>query len=183
MDRLEDYIRNNRDELDKYTPSADVWERIKNGSVRSGKGIVFRRVAAAAVIVVILGSAALFYLGENRREIITNPKNSEAVIMKANPILREIEIYYNTLYNNLFKEATPLLTAYPDMEKELVTDMSQIDSICVEIKSDLRDNVSNQEVIEALINNYRTKIRILEDMLNVLKENENNNLKGETHEL
>jgi hypothetical protein len=38
----------------------------------------------------------------------------------------------------------------------------------------LKDNVDNQDVIEALINNYRIKIQILEDMLIVLKQNENN---------
>ena len=75
------------------------------------------------------------------------------------------------------------LTANPEIQKELVTDISQLDSICSEIKKDLKDNVANQEVVEALIQNYRIKIRLLEDMLTILKENENNPEKKKSHEL
>jgi hypothetical protein len=53
----------------------------------------------------------------------------------------------------------------------------------VEIKKDLKDNISNQDVVEALIQNYRIKIRILEDMLTVLKANENNPEKKKSHEI
>jgi hypothetical protein len=97
--------------------------------------------------------------------------------------LKETETYYNTLVNSLYKEATPLLTNNPDIKKELNTDLSHIDSICVEIKKDLKDNISNQDVVEALIQNYRIKIKILEDMLTVLKANENNPEKKKSHEI
>jgi hypothetical protein len=103
--------------------------------------------------------------------------------MKVNPDLEETEIYYNNLVNNLYSEATPLLAGYPDIEKELISDLSQLDSICTDIKKDLKDNVANQEVIEALINNYRIKIHILEDMLNTLKEDENNLQKNDDYAL
>jgi hypothetical protein len=43
--------------------------------------------------------------------------------------------------------------------------------------------VANQEVVEALIQNYRIKIRLLEDMLIILKENENNPEKSKSYEL
>jgi len=97
--------------------------------------------------------------------------------------LKETEIYYSTLVNSLYMEATPLLTKNPEIKKELNTDLSQLDSICSDLKKDLKDNVSNQEVVEALIQNYRIKIRLLEDMLTILKENENNPEKKKSHEL
>ena len=81
------------------------------------------------------------------------------------------------------REATPLLTKNPEIKKELNIDLSQLDSICSDLKKDLKDNVSNQEVVEALIQNYRIKIRLLEDMLTILKENENNPEKKKSHEL
>jgi hypothetical protein len=97
--------------------------------------------------------------------------------------LKETEIYYNNLVNSLYREATPFLTSNPEIKKELNTDISQLDSICFEIKKDLKDNVANQEVVEALIQNYRIKIRLLEDMLTILKENENHQEKNRSHEL
>jgi 3-hydroxyacyl-CoA dehydrogenase len=43
--------------------------------------------------------------------------------------------------------------------------MSELDSMYYDLKSDLKDNMANQEVIEAIIENYRLKITILEDIL------------------
>ncbi|MFH0841049.1 MAG: hypothetical protein V1903_00375 [Bacteroidota bacterium] len=158
MDRLEEYIMKNRDHLDKYEPSPDVWRGIRK-EMHSGRRRLAGWLSAAAIIAVILGTAALFYATNHN---------------KTHPELVESEIYYNNLINDLFNQATPLLTGYPDLEKELLTDMSQIDSICADIKKDLRDNVDNQDVIEALISNYRIKTRILEEMLEALRQDENN---------
>jgi hypothetical protein len=43
--------------------------------------------------------------------------------------------------------------------------MSELDSVYIDLKADLKDNMANQEVIEAIIENYRMKISILEDLL------------------
>jgi hypothetical protein len=102
---------------------------------------------------------------------------------KGNSQLKESEFYYNNLLNSLYTEATPMLTANPEIQKELNYDISHIDSLCLEIKKDLKDNIANKEVIEALIQNYRIKIRLLEDILTVLKENENNPEKKKNYEL
>jgi len=171
MDKIEDYIRNNRKDLDKYTPSPESWKRIKAAVKKRKTPLIW--LSAAAMIVVILGTAALYYVWENKGKSLLTSKEIEAILEKTDPHLKETEIYYNNLVNNLYSEATPLLTDYPDIEKELFKDLSEIDSICTDIKRDLKDNIANQEVIEALINNYRIKIRLLEDMLNILKQNDN----------
>ena len=181
MDKLEDFIRKNRNDLDRYSPSDEMWDRIHGNSGISGRRMRLIWLTSAAMVAVILGTSVLFYSGYQRRSLISN--NSEALIMKANPQLKEAEIYYNTMYTDLLNEASPLLTSNPEVKTELMSDLSRVDSICIAIKRDLKDNVSNQEVIEALLNNYRTKIRILEDMLVVLKENEKNNEKGENYAL
>jgi hypothetical protein len=61
--------------------------------------------------------------------------------------------------------------------------MAQLDSICTDLKKDLKDNIANQEVIEAMIQNYRIKLQLLEDMLKLLKENENKSENTKSHEL
>lgn len=181
MDKLEDFIRENRQGLDQRSPSPEIWDRISGHGYHSARRRMLIRVSSAAMIAIIMGTAVLFYSRGSRMAVISRTRDEE--IMKANPGLREAEIYYNTMYNSLLNEASPLFTSNPEVEKELINDLSQVDSICISIKKDLKDNVSNQEVIEALISNYRTKIRILEDMLKVLKENENNHGKGDQHAL
>ena len=62
-------------------------------------------------------------------------------------------------------------------------EMKNLDMIYMELKTDLKDNVSNKEVIEALIVNYRVRIQILEEMLMILKEEEGNNKKINRNEI
>jgi DNA primase len=178
MDELEKFIRNHRDELDKYSPEEKTWMRIKSALRKRPRSLIFT-FSAAAVIVIVLGIAALFRMIDYR---IPGSKRYEALVNN-DPQIRETELYYDNLVNDLFREAMPMLTGYPDLEKELIIDLTQLDSICIEIKKDLKDNISNQEVIEALINNYRIKIHILNDMLDLLKQEENKTTKTTKHAL
>ena len=182
MDKLEEFIRKNRDDLDRYTPSSGNWKGIKN-QINKGKISFYKWISIAAMIIIIMISAAILYRTGSRwsdnRDLITSDSGSSL----PNPQLNEIEIYYRNLVNNLYREAMPLLTANPEIGKELNTDISQLDSIGSEIKKDLKDNVANKEVIEALIQNYRVKIQLLEDMLAILKENEKTPEKNKNYEL
>jgi len=182
MDRLEEYIRKNREELDQHEPSPGIWKGIRKGMDR-GRTFYIRWISAAAMITIIFATAALFYVGQRRIDSSELSGNADAGFTKENNIINETEIYYNSLINNLYRQAGPILTEYPEIEKELFVDMTRIDSICADIKRDLKDNISNQEVIEALINNYRLKIRILEDMLNLISEDEANPVKMKDYEL
>ncbi len=181
MDKLEDHIRKNREEFDVYTPSSRVWIKIRR-KIRKGYTPFTRWISIAAMVIIILGTSLILI-----RKGYFNDDNAFAdnnlTASKGNSHLQESEIYYNNLLNSLYTEATPLLTANPEVQKELSYDISHIDSLCVEIKKDLKDNVANKEVVEALIQNYRIKIRLLEDILTILKENENNPEKKKDYEL
>jgi len=180
MDNLEEYIRKHREEMDRYKPSPAIWRRIRKELKTSNN---LRWLSIAAMITVILGTAVVLYRPGYKLSQKTAAENSSKPIMKSSTQLMETEIYYNNLANSLYLEATPMLARYPEIEKELFTDISQLDSICSDIKKDLKDNVANQDVIEALIQNYRLKISLLEDMLSILMQNEENPEKSESHEL
>ena len=138
------------------------------------KSMVKHWLSVAAMIIVILGTAIILF----------RPfKNNKDILSESNPQLKETEIYYNQLVSTLYNEAAPHLKENPEMREELNNDLSQLDSICIDLKKDLKDNISNQDVVEALIRNYRIKIDILEDMLAVLKEADNNPEKKKSHEL
>ncbi len=179
MDRLEEFIKKNRDDLDKLTPSDATWEDIKK-ELKKGRSYYIKWLSAAAMIAVVFMSAALYYIGERKRNAAAFDENQYSV---SNAQLNETEIYYNAEFNILYQQAQPVLVKYPEIEKELVSDVAHLDSICAEVKKDLRDNVSNQEVIEALINNYRLKIRILEDMLDLVKQEQNDPPNKDGYEL
>ena len=176
MDRLEKYIKENRDSLDIHEPPTAVWERISRKTVR--KGLPFYAVrAAAAILLLLISGAGLLYFTSGLSRAYTGSGELET------QVLRETEIYYNSLQESLYQKAEPMLAGQPEIEKELRVDMAHLDSICSEIKKDLKDNVANQEVIEALIQNYAIKIQLLEDLLDILKENEIISENGESYEL
>jgi len=182
MDRLEEQIRKNREDLDLHTPSAKIWRRVRK-ELKRHTFHSYRWLSAAAIFVAIVATAVTFYsIGHNLRQ--TN--NDSASLGGDSPTgsqLKETEIYYKNIINSLYREAAPLLTSHPDIDRELSEDISQLDSIYRDIKKDLRDNVANQEVIEALIQNYRIRIRLLDDMLNILKEENSTSITNKKNEI
>lgn len=182
MDKLEDYIRKNREDMDRYIPTTGIWKKI-NKMLKKEKSMIRPWLSVAAMIVVILGTAIVLFKPVYRWAAPGSQKNNDEKLTQIDPQLKEIEKYYNNLGNSLYKEATPMLMNNPEINTELNNDLSHIDSICVDLKKDLKDNISNHDVVEALIQNYRIKIHILEDMLTVLKANENNPEKKKNYEL
>lgn len=182
MDKLEEYIRKNREDMDRYSPRKSIWRNIHR-KLYTEKSSSRQWISIAAMIVVILGMAVIFFKPEYRWSSADRQKNNNEDLTGVTPQLKETETYYNNLINSLYTEAKPLLTNNPEIKKELNSDLSQLDSICTDLKKDLKDNIANQDVVEALIQNYRIKIRILEDMLRVLKENDTNPEKLKSHEL
>jgi hypothetical protein len=173
MDRLEEFIRKNREELDKYNPPASIRRKLSR-ELKRRKSMTKRWLSIAAMIIVILGTAVILF----------KPFRGEYDnLSQTDHQLKETEIYYNQMVKTLYNEAAPLLRKNPEIREELNADLSQLDSICIDLKKDLKDNISNQDVVEALIQNYRIKISILEDMLEVLKEENNNPEKKNHHEL
>ena len=175
MDRLEEFIRKNRESLDSRTPSDDVWKKVRK-DLRTGRPVRYWFAAAASVAVLCVLSIAFYQLGKNSVEIKLESLTPSGIQ------LREAEAYYSSQVNALYNEAEPLLTTNPELRAELNNDLLRIDSIYADLRKDLKDNIANEEVVEALIRNYTMKIEILKDMLAVLRENDNNE-KPDSHEL
>jgi len=168
MDELEKFIKENRDKLDIYNPPRSVWKKIRRETgVRT-----YHWQAAAAIALLITGLSALYLI------IKTQKTNMQSLSKKE---LNEAVVFYSVRYTELFNKAKPLLNKQPDLREELNNDMERLDSIMSLTRKDLKDRVANSEVIEALIQNYRTRILILEDMLDILKETENENGKNKDH--
>jgi hypothetical protein len=169
MDNLEKFIIENRSAFDRYTPAKRTWENIKSG-LKAERPIIWNLLMKAAMIIVVFGTAFVIYKLTTDSLSLANNNNDDTELYQGQPQLKETEIYYNNLINNLYRQARPMLTGNPEIEQEIKIDFSVLDSLCIEIKSDLKDNIANQEVVEALILNYRAKIQILEDMLVILQK-------------
>ncbi len=175
-DRLEQFISDNRDQFDPYEPDDKLWAGIENNihgkkTFRIGwKGVMWR---AAAVILIFGASYAIQEYLHQRKAMMAGQESNE--IIKNIPELQEAEIYYTSLLNDKISQIGPLLEQNPELGESLQQDLSELDSIYAELQLDLRDNIANDEIVEAMIQNYILKIQILEDLLEFLDESSKNN--------
>ncbi|MCD4770122.1 MAG: hypothetical protein K8R35_08150 [Bacteroidales bacterium] len=181
MDKLEKFISNRRDELDIYEPSSFVWSRVEK--IPRKNNYHLRNAATKAAMIIILVSSSLLLIIFSASYFYNRSYYPVFSETGTETDLSETEEYYNYRMEILLEKARPLLTANPGLEEDLLADIANLDSICMEIKTDLKDNVSNQEVIEALILNYMIKVSVLEDMLEMLEENDHNSETNSIHEI
>lgn len=170
-DRFEEFVRNNREEFDVFQPGEDLWNRISvNRKIIDKSSVNWKKYLwrVAAVILIFLASYTFHELRDLRKEKQLARMNEN--IYELMPELKDAEYYYNNLVDSRLRELKPFFSDFPGLENEVKNDISELDSIYHDLKTDLKDNVANDEVIEAMIQNYRLKIEILEDLLNEFRE-------------
>jgi hypothetical protein len=171
-DKLENFINRNREEFDYYLPSSKVWkETRKRSSSRKLYFTVFSRVAA--VLLIFAGSYLFHDLIDSRRSGKLLNQDFQNIYEQI-PELKEAENYYTNMVSMKLNEIKPFFILNPEVKNLVQTDLTELDSMYNELKTDLKDNVSNDQVIEAMIQNYRLKLQLLEDLLQDLKQEKTN---------
>jgi len=167
-DRLEEFVRQNREQFDRQEPDPSVWLKINPANApvsKERRPLRWLRIAAA-VAVIFAGSAAGFYYLAGTQE--SSGQYSELYLE-----MQETQQYYIQAVSERYRELRPYLDSDPAADEMLKADFRELDEVYAELKEDLKDNAANPDVIEAMILNYRVKLEILEDLLNQLKEKEN----------
>lgn len=187
-DRLEKFVIENRNEFDDQQPPAGMWDKI-NQTVqqekkrtlkpRNWKGILWK----AAGVIIIFGISFTISEMLHRNDGIIAETEIE-VEETQYPQLIEAEVYYTSQLNKQLSEIDKFSHTYPEIKSQAEYDISELDSLYRELKNDLQDNVDNEEVVEAMIQNYRLKVQILEEILEMLNQLENTtNKKPNSHEI
>ncbi len=178
-DNLEQFIIHNRKELDTAIPSLNVWAELdkKLPVQMEAKRISIQRflsMAAAIVLLLGFGAGIGFYL---------SPSNHEGLALKdISPKYAETEQYYKKqVSENLAKLASYQATS-PDIQK----DLQELDAWMKELQKELSIVPKNKEetVINEIIDLYKTKIAILEKVLeSIQSSNQKNNIQNETMDI
>lgn len=134
--------------------------------IKANKPLRWLRVAAAIAVIFAASSAGIWFLsgGNNVQDPLAQELYNE---------IMETEAYYASMVSARYNDLQPYLDADPGIGTFLRDDMEELDQAYEELKEDLKDDVSNPAVIEAMILNYSVKLEILEDLLYQLKEKEN----------
>jgi len=183
-DRIEQFIEDNRDAFDSFNPpvAEKTFKKISLRRKRHKIRTVFLwSFSRAAAVLLIFGISYAFheYIDRNREIKMAEQKINN--IYEQLPELKEAENYYSNLVSEKLEEIEPFLVSNPGISEAVTSDLTELDSVYVSLKNDLKDNVANDQVIEAMIQNYRLKLRILEELLAEIKqENSKENEKTET---
>ncbi len=152
-DELKKYVENRRDELEVFSFDPDKgWDEIRDRvRVEPPKNRFIRpwMYAAASVLIVVTG-LVIGYRFANA------DSQSE---------FADTQFYYQDMV-----DAKLQLVRQRVDDPEILADLEAMDQAFSELKADLRDDVDNEEVVEAMIDNYRLKLQILERILDELEE-------------
>jgi hypothetical protein len=186
QDKLEKFIIENREQFDIYEPGSELWDRINKPVPKTirlnWKAIVLR---VAAVIVIFVASWVIHDMVQKDDKNITENKIPvENGNMGQVNILMEAEMFYTSQINTARDEIIMLSGNDKLLLDDLNTDMVELDEVFEDLKNDLKDNSDNEEVIGAMIQNYRIKLEVLEEILMQLKKSKNfENLKNDSDEI
>ncbi len=171
-DKLEQFIGDNRDAFDSFSghDAEKVWGKIvKSRKKNPEKKMISWYMSRAAGILLIFGLSYVFHEFVDRKKDARLAKQKMNDIYELVPELKEAETYYANLVSNKLEEIQPFLASNPGIREDVNVDLTELDSVYISLKNDLRDNVANDQIIEAMIQNYRLKLRILEELQDEFK--------------
>ncbi len=177
-DNLEKFILENRAAFDDEKPRADLWQAIESNlepKEEQKRRIIpiWRYARAAAAAVILIGTGIL--IGHK----MSAPTDNALVMDEIFPEYTEMEQYYQAEVSEKFAQ----LTKY-NVSPAIVQDLEQLDQIQQELKEDLANapKGSEEQVINAMIKNYQTKLAILERVLDRIQSTNQDELKSEEDE-
>jgi hypothetical protein len=156
-EKLKDHIENNRDQFEVYPFDTDKgWQEIKDKIIpEERKNTVTIEVkwlyrSVAAVLICILGLVFMVNNSDNNQL----PRE-----------YWEAHTFYQGQIDNKLIQVRERIS-----DPVLLEDFDELDLALEELKRDLKDDAKNEEVIFAMIENYRLKLMILENILEELEE-------------
>ena len=168
-DKLKRYVEENRSSFDLYKGDNEaMWEEIEKGLDKVEKHSIgsfpwknILRIAASILLILTL-SVGFLWLKSN------SERYADGVSLHdLSPELAEAEVYYNQLLNS---KMSLIRASNVDVDEVVDQDFQSLDSAYNELKMDLEDNMYNEEVIDAMIQNYRLKLQILENILEEIQK-------------
>lgn len=168
-DNLEKFVLKHRDDFDDLEPDGAMWNVIRL-RIQPARKFLYKRIVwqAAAGIGIFLASWVIHDLVRDAEREVAVAELQE--VGEQMEVLMEAEVFYTSRINTARSEVYRLSGNNNDMMEVLNADLAELEQVFEELKNDLRDEGDNQEVVEAMIQNYRLKLQILEEMLMQLKK-------------
>ena len=172
-DPLEQFIRTNRDEFELEAPTAKLWDQIPSTAPPQALRVSWiqqlSRVAAAVVLLAAGTALGIWYSGSSFSS------DSGMKMAEVSKEYAELEGHYEREIAVKQQELTRF--ASNPSSSEVWSDLSQMDKVMEELRLELA-NVppgNREQIVRAMIENYKTKAVVLERVLKALEQNGQDN--------
>ncbi len=198
QDKLEKFILENQEEIkNQFTFRGNLWDKIEqelsqeassenkhfwvvDKKQQAPKQITMRRSTLqrfAAVGLLLIGLAWAFGKWQGQNTGSASTQETYLDLSQINPELAETENYYTRLIAQKREE----LQKYPlkelGLEQEFQQDIKELNQLYEQLKSDLKEVPSQNQIVDAMIQNLQTRIKVLNRQLEILEK-----LKSQTKE-
>jgi len=163
-DRLESFVNENRHEFDRMEPTDEIWKSICKRLEEQNKPKVrrFSWARVAAVIAILIAIPAIIY------QVRYSGQTQTAKAVQIDPQVQELieaEAYYSQEVSGKLIQIQKCYKIYPELKGEVEGDLNELGKMYQSLQSDLKDNISNKEVIEAMIENNRNRLKLVDEVL------------------
>jgi len=170
-DKLEEYISDHKSEFNQDSPPPMVWmnlerhldrEQSKGATIRELKSPgIMRIMQIASMFVVVMGVGLLIglQLNDGKSNVYAKPQLQEFV---------EAENHYSKEIDKMW---TVVKASGVEEQESIQEDLNALDAVYNELKNELISNpkANTDYVVNAMIDNYRSKIDILKTVSNQYK--------------
>ena len=169
MDNFEKHIRDNKSSFDEFQPDrSKIWDQIEL-KLDSNKTKVIplwrsKKWRVAASIAIIIGIFSMFGL------MITGSSDLSTGNASVNEELNDVNSYYKNLVSTqvqLVKNSSKLSS---EEKEEFLSFMEELDKEYIDLKNELKKNINNEAILEAIVKNYKKRIDIIENLLQQLND-------------
>lgn len=170
MDKLKNYISENKEAFDIHEPSEDLWSKIdhKLSTPSQNKEIPFTpkrwlnwRIAASIVVLLSIGFLAGKYF---------NPVNENKEIINLSSKYGSEVIQYASFIEKKKKQLNSYAEAAPELMLDFNEDLEELNGSFEALKNDLPNNPNQQELLERMIDNLEWQMQLLDQQLDIIKE-------------
>ncbi len=174
-DRLERFVRDNRDGFDTFLPQDSLWDRIEaqipavEPSASNPAKILrqpnnpFFDWRIAALILLTLGVGYLFFL--NQQYGVTR---DPGVALNAPGYAKQFN-QYTVVIDEKRDEIIRLAKDNPELYKDFSADLNSLESSYQKLKSDLGSAPNKEALVQAMIQNLQLQVDLLNQQLIILQ--------------
>lgn len=178
-DNLEDFIRNNRDALNASEPREGHMDRFEQKLRRNnrfkGPGLTrspLMRMAAVLAVGFMLGY--LYYSNDPKRMDSYSKENGVTTasldLSSISPELAEAEAFFGQMLREKMETVKPLAGEDTMVYAAIRAQLESLESDYTDLRKELTGNQTNEQIVNAMIQNYRLRLDLIEHILNLKEE-------------